>query len=131
MLALIIASGLLLLPAQAFSQMGSSMDMGGTTFHNFGSVSGSSQQLGSTEFYNFSNGTNATRQSLGNVDFFSSNAPSLNRTMQSIGGMTFGNWGDGTSSQSQSIGGTTFHNFSNGQRCTSQRVGNQTFTNCH
>src|SRR5688572_6169555 len=53
-----------------------------------------------------------------------------NGTTQPFGGITYGNWGNGTSSSSQTFGGTTFLNFSNGRQCTSQRMGNQTFTNC-
>ncbi len=72
------------------------MEIGETTFYNFGGVSGSSQQLGNTEFCNFSNGANATRQEIGGFNFCSGNTPSLNGTTQSIGGAIFGNWENGT-----------------------------------
>lgn len=81
-LVLVLAAAVLLpLPAT-----GSSIDLCGTTFYNFGDVSRSSQQLGNIEFYNFSNGTTATRQNLGGIDFYSSSEPSLSGTTQSLGG---------------------------------------------
>src|SRR5687767_6201608 len=75
LLSLIILSAILLSPSQVLSQTGASMDVGGTTFYNFGGLSGSSQQLGNIEYYNFSNGANATRQAFGGINTMKSLLP--------------------------------------------------------
>lgn len=121
---------LLLLPGAALAQSSFSTEIGDTTFYNFGGVSGSSQTIGNMEFYNFSNGASATRNRIGDTDFYSGPTPSLHESSNRIGETTFGTWGDGTTSTHQSIGETTFHNFSNGRSCTSNRIGTTTFTNC-
>jgi hypothetical protein len=52
MLPVLILCWVIALPVVSFGQVGTSMEMGNTTFYNFnfGGVSGSSQSIGKTDF---------------------------------------------------------------------------------
>jgi hypothetical protein len=94
-------------------QSGSSNGTGDTTFYNVGTFSGSRQFAGKTDFYKLSDGSSTTRNSVGNIDFYSGSRASLSgSTLQSC-----------NTSTHQSVSGTTLHNFSNGRNCASSRVG--------
>ena len=50
-------------------------------------------------------------------------------TSQTLGDITYHNFGNGVSGTSQTIGNITYHNLSNGQSGASQTIGNITYHN--
>jgi hypothetical protein len=115
---------LLFSPGLSSAQSGLALDSGEMAFYNFGNVSGSSIEMGNMEFYNFSNGQSMTRQSLGDMDFYSSTSRSLGGSVLNFGTMGFGTWNDGTTSNHMNLGGLQFDTYQRGGRtttCTSQR----------
>jgi hypothetical protein len=66
------------------------------------------------EFSNFSDGQSATRQSFGNLGYYSSPLTGLERNVQTFGNQAFGNWNDGTRSTHQRFGGIEYDTFQRG-----------------
>lgn len=121
---------LLLAPGTLLAQTELPGGFGGPAFSNPPGTLGTGQQFGNIGFSTFSDGSTATRQTFGNIEFYSSSAPQWNGVTQSFGPNVFGTWGDGSISTGQTFGDTSSHQFSNGRICLSQRAGVQTLTTC-